>query len=320
MSAKKSYGAESIKVLEDLEGVRKNFDIIELSNKIKQKGDILILSKELKIRPRILQSAFDEARILKILPNIEKSKAGILARLRTNREVKIFSQKYDLEKISARQLIKLIQKWNLDVQKNPFLLLTQEEHDLIVGSLLGDAGIRQREKNSCFRVSHSIKQKNYSQIKFDVLKEFNFSEFSERKRKIKSRVVDFIDLSTKTHSVFNYYRNLFYAKGGIKKINSEILNQLNPRSLAYWICDDGSYSNKQGYVILCTNSFSLEEHKLIKKFFNKRFGLNPTIGFRDDKYYYLRFKQEDSKKLIEIVKPYIPKSMLYKIGELNHGC
>ena len=55
--------------------------------------------------------------------------------------------------------------------------------------------------------------------------------------------------------------------------------------------------------------------------FKEQFGLNPTIAFRDNKYYYLRFKKEDSKKLIEIVKPFIPLSMLYKVGgQINHGC
>ena len=127
-----------------------------------------------------------------------------------------------------------------------------------------------------------------------------------------------INLATKTHSIFNYYRNLFY-KEGKKVVIQDILNQLNPQSLAIWICDDGSYNNKQGYIILCTNSFSFEEHELIKKFFEKRFDLSPTIGFRDGRYYYLRFKQEDSKKLIEIIKPFIPESMIYKIGGPRNG-
>ena len=39
----------------------------------------------------------------------------------------------------------------------------------------------------------------------------------------------------------------------------------------------------------------------------------------DKKYYYLRFKQEDSKKLIEIIKPFIINSMKYKIGEIKNG-
>ncbi|MEK6913574.1 MAG: hypothetical protein AABW47_02785 [Nanoarchaeota archaeon] len=312
------YDAESIKVLEGLEGVRKQFDVIELSNRIKKKGDILILSKQLKIRPRILSSAKDEGRILSLFPQLQKSKASILARLRTDRELNIFSKKYNIFEIPARKLIELVREWNNELQKNPFNLITQEEHDLILGSLMGDASIKQRDKNSCFRVSHSIKQNGYIHWKLNLLKNFRISEFNESIKTIKGREVKMISLSTDTHAIFNYYRNLFY-KDSKKIITAEILNQMNSRSLSTWICDDGSYDNSQGYIILCTNAFSLKEHELMKEFFNHKFGLDPTIGFRDGKYYYLRFKKEDSKKLIEIIKPFIHNSMRYKIGEKN-GC
>jgi len=311
---KKKYTAESIKVLEGLEGVRKRFDVIELSKRIKKQGDVLILSKELKIRPRILKSAVYEGRVLSLFPNLNKSKAGILASLRTDRELILFSKKYDIYSISARKLIKLVREWNQEIQKNPLLLISQEEHDLVIGSLLGDASIRQREKNSCFRFSHSIKQREYCKFKKDILNNFNISEFREVKRKIRDDFIHAIDFSTKTHPVFNYYRNLFY-KNNRKIVSIEILNQLNPRSLVFWVCDDGSYDNRQGYIILCTNAYNLEEHQLMKKFFNDKFGLDPTIGFRDGKYYYLRFKQKDSEKLIEIINPFIPRCMIYKIGE-----
>jgi len=311
-----SYDASKIKVLEGLEGVRKRFDVVELSQKIKKKGDILVLSNELKIKPRILQSVAYEGRVSKLIPSIQKSKAGILAGLRTDREIKIFDKKHNFNEISPKELRRLVHKWREDIQKDPFLLLNQEEHDLILGSLMGDASVRQREKNSCFRVAHSMKQEKYIGWKLELLKHFNISEFEQRKRIINEREVNMIYLSTKTHPVFNYYRNLFYTNGR-KKITLEILNQLTPRGLAVWICDDGSYDNKQGYIVLCTNSFSFEEHKLIKEFFNKEFGLDPTIGFRDGKYYYLRFKQGDTKKLIEIIKPFIPNSMLYKIGGIK---
>lgn len=308
------YKADSIKVLEGLEAVRKEFDVIELSRKVKKQGDVLILSQKLKIKSAVLQRAIDEGRILDLLPNLQKSKAGILAALRTDREVKLFSGEYDLNNLSARKIIQLIKQWNQDVQKNPILLLTQNEHDLIVGSLLGDASIRQRDKNSCFRFSHSIKQKEYAEWKLKILDNFNISEFREVKRKIRNSFIHAIDFSTKTHPIFNHYRNLFY-QNGRKRITNEILNKLNPQSLAIWICDDGSYDSRQGYIVLCTNSYNSEEHELMKRFFNEKFGIDPTIGFRDEKYYYLRFKQQDSKKLIDIIKPFIPRSMEYKIGK-----
>ncbi len=313
---KSEYSAKDIKILEGLEGVRKNFDVIELSKKIKRKGDVLILSNELKIKPRVLNSAKDEGRILSIFPDLQKSKAGILASLRTNRELRLFAQKHDVYTTSARKLIKIVRGWNKEVQNNPFLFISQKEHDLIIGSLLGDASVRQREINSCFRFSHSIKQKDYCYFKKSILNDFSISEFREVKRKFGNEVIHAIDFSTKTHPIFNYYRNLFY-ENNIKTINKKILEQLNPNSLAIWICDDGSYNKKQGYLVLCTNSYSINEHKLIKDFFNNIFGLNPIIGFRDGKYYYLRFKQKDSEKLINIIKPYMPECMKYKIGVEN---
>ena len=316
-AASEAYGSSSIKVLEGLEGVRKRLDVVELFKKVKRQGDIIVLSRELKIRPRILKSAVYEGRVLSFFPNINKSKAPILASLRTDRELFLFSEKYDIYKTSARQLIKLVRQWNQEIQKNPFILITQEEHDLFIGSLLGDASIRQREKNSCFRVAHSIKQRQYINLKLNLLKNFIISEFEKRSRIINRRRVDMIYLSTKTHSIFNYYRNLFY-QNDKKVITKGILNQINPRSLAYWICDDGSFCNRQRYIILCTNAYTLEEHNIMKEFFNKKFGLNPAIGFRDGKYYYLRFNQEDSKKLIEIIKAYIPECMRYKIGEIKN--
>jgi len=312
----KEYNAESIKVLEGLQGVRKRFDVIELSRKIKKRGDVYILSKELKIKPRALYAVLEEQRVLSLFPKINKSKANILSRLKTNRELKIFSQENDVSALPVRKLAVLVKLWNNNIQINPLIILSNEEHEIILGTLLGDASIRQRDKNSCLRIAHSLKQRDYLTSIKNKFADFEIAEFSQRTRIINNRKVDMIHFSTKTHPIFNYYRKLFY-KNSRKIVSEEILNQLNPRSLAFWVCDDGSYDNRQGYIILCTNAYNLEEHQLMKKFFNDKFGLDPTIGFRDKKYYYLRFKKEDSKKLINIIKPFIPESMKYKIGEKN---
>ncbi len=309
----KEDSVKNIKALKSLGAVRDEFDIIELSKKVKRQGDVLILSKELKIKPRILKSAVYEGRILSLLPDISKSKAGILASLRTDRDVRKFAKIHDLGSISARELIKKVRLWNKNLEENPFNLLTRKEHEVILGTLMGDASIRKRERNSCLRFSHSIKQKEYCKIKKEILESFNLSEFREYKRLKKNGILHTLDFATKTHSVFNYYRNLFYSEGK-KVITQEILNQLTSRSLAFWICDDGSYCKSGKYIILCTNSFSFEEHQLIQRFFLKKFGLNPTIGFRDNKYHYLRFSKSDTEKLVNIVKPFIPPFMNYKIG------
>jgi len=311
------YSAESIKVLEGLEGVRKRFDVVELSKKIKRRGDVYIISKELRIKPKALYALLEEQRILSFFPKIHKSKANILSRLKTNRELKLFSQENEVYALPVRKLAILVKSWNNNVRINPLIILSNEEHEIMLGTLLGDASIRQRNKNSCLRISHSLKQRDYLISIKDKFADFEIAEFSQKIRIINNRKVEMIHFSTKTHPIFNYYRKLFY-QNGRKIITKEILDQLTARSLAYWICDDGSFCKKQEYFIICTNTFSLEEHKLIKQFFIEKFKLNPTIGFRDGKYYYLRFKKEDSKRLIEIIKPFIPQSMKYKIGEIEN--
>jgi len=316
--ASKKYDSSSIKVLEGIEQIRNNFDLLEIASSIKKQGDILILSNELKVDYGSLKRAREEGRILSFFPDIEKSKANPLSRLKTDRDLMMFSKKYDVKNTSVRELYKMVKIWNNEVELDPLLLLGEEENDLILGSLLGDSSVRKRQRDCCFRFSHSLNQKDYAKWKANKLGNFDFSEFREVSRRINERVTNFIDFSTKTHPVFNYYRDLFYGSGK-KKVTQNILDKLKARSLAIWICDDGSYSVKQGYIILCTYSFSLEEHKLMKEFFNNKFGLNPTIGFRDEKYYYLRFKQGDSKKLIEIIRPHIPNCMLYKIGGKING-
>lgn len=310
------YSAKDITVLEGLEAMRKKFDIIEISRSIKRKGDVLKFSQKFKIKPRILNSAFYEGRVLAIYPDLEKSKAGVLALLRTDRELKLFGELYDIYNISVRDLIQFIRKWNNYIQQNPLLLINKEEHEMILGTLMGDSSIRQRNKNSSLRFSHSLKQKDYWEFKKDLLKEFVVSEFSERKRIKNNKIFSEVNFSTKTHPIFNYYRRLFY-RDNRKIVSEEILNGLTPRSLAFWICDDGSYCKNHDYIILCTNSFTFNEHKIMRNFFITKFGLKPSIGFRDNKYCYLRFNKQDTEKLKHIIKPFMPACMNYKIGNEN---
>lgn len=311
-----SYKADSITVLKGIRNVRNSLNLRDLSNKIQKTGDYTKLSMMLNIDYNTLNRAIKETRILEIFPDIHKSKNYPLSILKIEREMKLFASKYDIKNIEVREIYKKIKRWKEMLEVNPRILLTEMQHDLIIGSTLGDANIRQRNKNCNFRITHSTRQKEYLLWKYYILHEFTKSDPYYFNKEIKNHHLKTLEFATITHSVFNYYRNLFY-KNDKKIVNNKILNFLNPRSLAIWLCDDGSYNTKQGYIILCTNSFSLEEHKIMKKYFEEVWNINPTIGFRDNKYYYLRFKQNDTKKLINIIKPFVPKCMKYKIGEKN---
>lgn len=313
---KTTYKAESIQQLNDLSIARNLFDFKDLQERIKKRGDLKKVSHKFNIQWQTLRSAINEAKILSIFPKILKSKAGPLSAFKIKKELKIFAKQYDIDKLEVRELYKAIREWRKKVEENPGLLLTSLQQDIIVGSTLGDGYIRQREENCNFRVGHSRLQEKYLLWKYSILKEFTLSGPKWNIRNINNHLVKTLELATATHKVFNYYRKLFYKKN-IKKVTREVLNLLTSRSLAIWLCDDGCYAKKQGYIILCTNSYSLKEHKIMKRYFEEIWNLSPTVGFRDNKYYYLRFKQDDTKKLVEIVRPFILESMRYKIGEKN---
>ena len=211
---------------------------------------------------------------------------------------------------------KSILEWKTLVSKNPRLLLTQQQHDVITGMLLGDGNVRLRDQNSLFRVEHSERQKNYVYWTYFLFKEFTMSEpmVSSPRGHHKYSMYSF---TTFVHPVFNFYHDLFY-KTGTKRITKQILDMLTPQSLAVWVCDDGSYSNSGQHIILCTNCFTLEEHKLMQEYFKEKWGLNCSIRFRDGKYYYLSFYKKDTQKLISIIREFIPtQDLKYKIGELK---
>src|SRR3989344_441142 len=301
--------------ISQMEQIRADYDInsfLDIDNRNQKK-----VAYKLGLNSSSINRIIDEARILSLFPNIQKSKAVPLSRIRNNRELKLFAEKYDIYNLQVRQIYTLVKEWRKDIEKNPRMLLNDLQHDLIIGSTIGDANIRQRNKNCSFRVGHSLPQKKYVEWKFEILKEFDNSEIKLRQKLRGGNLLNMFEFSINTHYVFNYYRNLFYKKNGDKVVNEKILNMINPRSLAIWLGDDGSYCIKQKYIIFCTNSFSLDGHKLMKKYFKETWNIDPTIGFRDNKYYYLRFKVDDTKKLVEIVRPFVPKFMKYKLGEEN---
>jgi hypothetical protein len=69
---------------------------------------------------------------------------------------------------------------------------------------------------------------------------------------------------------------LFYPYGP-KVVPSSIGELLTPLSLAYWICDDGKFHKKGPGIILCTDSYSLDEVKLLTEVLVNKFKLDCTF-------------------------------------------
>ncbi len=127
--------------------------------------------------------------------------------------------------------------------------LTQEEKDILLGSLLGDAciekGRTKKYNTALISFGHSIKQREFVMWKYDKLQRLstncpknclNYGYGSINVR-----------FSTKCHSCFYPLYDLVI-KNGKKVVTEDWLKCIvNPISLAVWYMDDGSIDKKGSF-------------------------------------------------------------------------
>jgi ubiquinol-cytochrome c reductase cytochrome b subunit len=204
-------------------------------------------------------------------------------------------------------------------------MLTKEEKDILVGSLLGDGCLRiiGRGTTPSFSVSHSEKQKNYVFWKYERLKRLVKTPPWREERiyhKDRSRKTISWRFQTLSNKVFFELYNSFYKNG--KKIIPKNLTSLlenSPLALAVWLMDDGNRNHQS--VFLNTQSFSLREQKKLSQILKDIYGFNVTINShsrsKDVELFRIRIDTESTKKLKHVVKDYMLPQFYYKIPNLS---
>ena len=189
--------------------------------------------------------------------------------------------------------------------------LNEDQLQIVYGSYLGDGHIGITKKNR-YRLAftHCAKQKIYCEWKANM---FGIMQL---------RYVEKNGYSQKP--AYTFSTKIFDLENEITKntkfIPDWILDKIDERGIAIWYMDDGSirnYKNKDGttsnYISIHSNNFDYEsQEKFVKKFL--QYEIKCAIH-KNRKYYYLRFNKENSLKLLELIKPYVHKSMEYKLNE-----
>lgn len=186
--------------------------------------------------------------------------------------------------------------------------LTQQQREVIVGSILGDGSIR---PSGIFVLAHGPKQKKYLQWKTDLLAPF-MSEVKRRDqfmKKINKNIHGFYSYSC-THPEFLEFEQRFYTKR-IKFIPENI--ELTPFILAIWYMDDGTLNQPGKYATMCSQSFSKRDHESIMGQLYSRFNLRTNLHQEKGGNFYFTFPVADSREFFDLVRPYIIPSMQYKI-------
>lgn len=169
--------------------------------------------------------------------------------------------------------------------------------------MLGD-GYMRCKINAHLQVTHSIKQKDYVDWMYGVLNNFILTppkEYQGNGKRIGYRFF------TRSLPCFTEIYNQFYVNN--RKIIPNNL-ELDPLMLAVWYMDDGSRCDKSCYFN--TQQFPEQEQELLMRLLLRYFGLHARRD-RDKNYYRLRLNVIESRKLVDIIRPFIIPSMTYKI-------
>ena len=192
--------------------------------------------------------------------------------------------------------------------------LNDDQLQIIYGSYLGDGHIGITKKNRYrLRIVHCDKQKDYCKWKANM---FGIDELK------------YIEKNGYSHKpAYRFQTQIFDLSNDIPKntkvVPDWLIDKLDEKGIAIWYMDDGTINKRElkdgsisNYISIHSNNFDFDTHiKFVKKF--ERYGIKCIINKTKGKYYYLRFNKENTLKLLNLIKPYIHKSMHYKINDRN---
>lgn len=190
--------------------------------------------------------------------------------------------------------------------------LTEYQKSMLIGSLLGDGNIT----NERFQYTHSRKQKEYAQLKLDILSNI-LGEKPIRDTKVpilyKGELIEYdaVYCQTLSNKYLSYLYDVFYKNN--KKIfpYDFLINRLDACGLAFWFMDDGS--NHQD---ICTQSFTLEEHDLMRKLFDEKFGIKIN-RHADGKLYSTYIPVESWDRFVSLIRPHVIPLFDYKLNKTS---
>lgn len=224
------------------------------------------------------------------------------------RQAQILMNKYS--NLTTSEKLQLRNKLNFT---HPKLEISEQAHQIIIGSLLGDGCITLK-RHGMFTILHSNIQREYVEYKKYLLDNYGIKCYLRYNK----GTISYIDgraiknngqlkIESKVNIVFDYYRNEWYKPN---KCIPKMVYDLNALGLAIWFMDDGT-KNKSSYY-LSTQCFSYEDHLILQDVLLKNFNIHTSIH-KQKNTFVLYIKSRDRETFTNIILPFICDSMKYKI-------
>jgi recombination protein RecA len=189
--------------------------------------------------------------------------------------------------------------------------LTEDQRQLVLGGSLGDGNLRKTGTHTAsFRVGHGEKQTEYATWKYEML-----APLARGFGKV-GRGQGFDTFSTAT---FADFRSHLYNEQGKRRITDDVLNALDARGLAAWYSDDGTFTGNfehwgNGKSSLYNASLKGADRVKVLEYF-ERIGVGRPQDFGRG----FRFNSEQTRRLHELIAPFVHPSMQYKIHPKLRG-
>lgn len=226
------------------------------------------------------------------------------------------------------------------------LNLTDQQKQIIYGSLLGDTTLSRESLSWRFCYKHADAQKGYFLWKHEFLKTLCLDEGV--KRIVNGGYGDYIwEKRTKClvsleKIAEEVYSNIgvkqVRSSGAIKRPNEVWLSKIDQRGLAVWFCDDGSSSSginkscrkhrfRPGYAVagerwfsvqLATHGFDFDGCCKLRDWLQLRWNIVSFV--KEDKRgkgFFIQINSGEAEKFIDLVKDYVPLSMKRKVSGLG---
>ena len=180
--------------------------------------------------------------------------------------------------------------------------LSEVQHAIVVGSLLGDGSMRCKT-NALLEINHSSAQRRYVDWKYGHLAELVGTPPKMRNgngRRIAYRFV------TRSLPVLTPYFHLFYGAGRKRVPKLE----LNPLALAVWFMDDGCKSRRAVY--LNTQQFDRASQETLLELLSHQWSVEGSLN-RDKSYHRIRLSVDGTARFAAIISPHLLPELRYKL-------
>jgi uracil-DNA glycosylase len=187
--------------------------------------------------------------------------------------------------------------------------LSRVAHDTVVGSLLGDGGIS--KLNAHLNIVHCRDQKEYATLKANALAELQPVVYDSVVSNQTRRQYLVTVCRTRASRALRTLRSRWYPEGK-KRVPSDLT--LTPLSLAVWFLDDGYTKVKSdacAMAEIAAHSFTPSELQHLEHVLARDFGLKAYQRASSPGRLY--FGVAATRRLSEVIAPYCPPSMRYKL-------